>query len=143
MTPDRDELHAEDARAAGQLPCLLPDASDAVFAVFLAGLSGDARHQLNTMATAMAVLGERLVVLTLVELPDEGDALVSALALRSWLLGVTASSQLLASMTDDGSTYANETRAAAKRRLKARYERDPRTARADGLDVVAGGLLDD
>ena len=136
-------LAAADAEGAASLPCLLAAGTGEVVEPWLAGLPARDLDELRELLAIVATVSDRLSRLTVRDLPEDDGALVGALTLRLWLLGVAASAATLANTAEVAvrDRPTDDEVQQARQLLQARYLDDPTKARNDGLDVLAGRLL--
>ena len=138
-----NRLDVADAEGAATLPCLLAAGTAEVIEPWLATRQALDPDELRQLLTIVATAADRLSRLAVRDLPDADDALVGALTLRLWLLGVAASAATLSDIAEAAvrDRAADADSEQARQRLQARYLDNPTKARNDGLDVLAGSLL--
>lgn len=146
MTGDRDEpacpTAPEDVGAAGHLPCCLAPSMAELLAPWIGQLPGEAAADLADLANVMQICSRRIAINTARELPHDDDALIAALTLRLWSLGVAdTTARLTTELQRHAAQVDAATHDAAAQQLGRRYATDPARIRRDGIDLVAGSLL--
>ncbi len=141
---DPDRLHPADEASAALLPCLLTDSAREILGPWRVQLSDPRAAELHTLLDRIVDACGRLAVLTIEQLPDDTEAMIAALTVRCWALGVRASCTRLGG-TDTGFRDEHGGHDAlvadVRAQLEQRFLQGPASARADGWDILAGSLL--
>ena len=141
-TVSTGRIDPDDALAAQRLPCRLAPNMTEVLAPWTDQLPAQEVAVLADLATTIRVCSHRIAMLATRSLPTTDDALIGALTLRVWSLGVADTADRLASELCSRARSADETGTEAGRaQLRERYASDPARIRRDGLDLLAGALL--
>ena len=122
-----------------EVPCWL--ASVQVLEPWTRQLTPDETSEVASITPVLRQMAGRLIEIAS-RLPEDDEGLVSALVIRAWASGVTATSAQLSELLHEAAEASGAaTVEAASALVRARYADDPVRARRDGLDLLAGSLI--
>lgn len=143
--PPTDPIRPADAEVAARFPCLLAPGASQVIRPWTDRLEAREADELADLLGLLHATSRRIAMAATRELPSEAEPLIGALTVRAWSLGVSATAARLGTLAREaaaGSGYARQVEQAARQQMKARYHEDPARIRRDGIDLLAGTLLD-
>lgn len=139
-----DPIDPADAQAAAELPCRFAPKMTQVLAPWIDQLPAHDIAVLADLATTLSICSKRIAMLATRSLPSGDSALIGALTLRLWTLGVADTThQLSGELVSRAASADASAIEDGQAQLRERYASDPARVRRDALDLLAGSLLSD